>query len=173
MKTTIKSITALLLLAGAIGFSSCTESGKKQEETATEESHSEAIEVSEEQMKAVGIELGTVEMKNLNSVVKASGQMALLPQNKADVTSLAAGIIKQIMVIEGTAVKKGQTVALLENLEIVKLQEAYLAQKQELAFSYQEYERQQELSNQNAGTGKVFQQATSKYETDKARLAGI
>ena len=34
MKTTIKSITALLLLAGAIGFSSCTESGKKQEETA-------------------------------------------------------------------------------------------------------------------------------------------
>ena len=173
MKTTIKSITALLLLAAIIGFSSCTESGKKQEETSTEESHSEAIEVSEEQMKAVGIELGTVEMKNLNSVVKASGQMALLPQNKADVTSLAAGIIKQIMVIEGTAVKKGQTVALLENLEIVKLQEAYLAQKQELAFSYQEYERQQELSNQNAGTGKVFQQATSKYETDKARLAGL
>lgn len=173
MKTIIKSIAALLLLAGTIGFSSCTESGKKQEETSTEESHSEAIEVSEEQMKAVGIELGAVEIKNLNSVVKASGQMALLPQNKADVTSLAAGIITQIKVIEGTPVRKGQTVALLENLEIVKLQEAYLAQKQELAFSYQEYERQQELSNQNAGTGKVFQQATSKYETDKARLAGL
>lgn len=173
MKTTIKSIAVLLLLAGVIIFSSCTESGKEQEETATEESHSEAIEVSEEQMEAVGIKLGRVEMKNLNSMVKASGQMALLPQNKADVTSLAAGIIKQIKVIEGNSVKKGQTVALLENLEIVKLQEAYLTQKQELTFSYQEYERQQELNNQNAGTGKVFQQSTSKYEADKARLVGL
>ena len=173
MKTIIKSITVLLLLVGAIGFSSCTERRIKQEETVIEESHSESIEVSEEQMEAVGIELGTVEMRNLNSSVRASGQMALLPQNKADITSLAAGIIKQIKVIEGSSVKKGQIVALLENLEIVKLQEAYLTQKQELAFSYQEYERQQELSNQNAGTGKVYQQAISKYETDKARLAGL
>lgn len=94
----------------------------------SEESHSEAIEISEEQMETVGIELGTVEIKNLNSAVKASGEMALLPQNKADVTSLSAGVIKQITVIEGSPVKKGQTVALLENLEIVKLQEAYLAQ---------------------------------------------
>lgn len=173
MKTTIKSIAAILFLTSIIGFSSCKGRSEAKEEPVTEENHSEAIEISEEQMEAVGIELGTVEMKNLNSVVKASGQMALLPQNKADVTSLAAGIIKQITVIEGSPVKKGQTVALLENLEIVKLQEAYLAQKQELAFSRQEYERQQELNNQNAGTGKVFQQITSKYETDKARLAGL
>ena len=173
MKTTIKSIAAILLLIGVIGFSSCKESNKKQEGTTVEQSHSEAIEVSEEQIKAVDIELGEVEMKNLNSVVRANGQMALLPQNKAEVTSLAAGIIKQINVIEGSSVKKGQTVAMLENLEIVKMQEAYLAQRQELAFSRQEYERQQELSNQNAGTGKVLQQVTSKYEADKARLTGL
>jgi cobalt-zinc-cadmium efflux system membrane fusion protein len=173
MKTIIKSIAAVLFLSSVIALSSCKEGGKKQVEAMSEESHSEAIEISEEQMETVGIELGTVEIKNLNSAVKASGEMALLPQNKADVTSLSAGVIKQITVIEGSPVKKGQTVALLENLEIVKLQEAYLAQKQELAFSRQEYERQQELSSQNAGTGKVFQQVTSKYETDKARLTGL
>ncbi|MBZ4171012.1 hypothetical protein JYG45_24250, partial [Escherichia fergusonii] len=30
-----------------------------------------------------------------------------------------------------------------------------------------------ELNNENAGTGKIFQQAASKYETDKARLHGM
>lgn len=93
----IKSIIAFALLVVAIGFTSCKSGNKTEtkETTKVEETHSETIEVSEEQMKAVGIELGTIEMKNLNSVVKSSGQLEVPPQNKADVNSLVSGIIKK------------------------------------------------------------------------------
>jgi cobalt-zinc-cadmium efflux system membrane fusion protein len=112
-------------------------------------------------------------MKNLNSVVKSSGQLEVPPQNKGDVNSLVPGIIKKIMVLEGNYVRQGQTLAVLENTDIVRLQQDYLTLKKEFVYTQQEYQRQKELSTESAGTGKVFQQAASKYEIDKARLSGM
>jgi cobalt-zinc-cadmium efflux system membrane fusion protein len=155
------------------GLVSCTGNGKTVSNAEVEETHSAEIELTDEQMQAVGIELGAIRMKNLNSVVRTNGQLVLLPQNKADVNSLSSGIIHEITVTEGIAVRKGQTVALLENLDIVRLQENYLTTKQDVVFSEQEYERQKTLNTQNAGTGKVFQQAQAKYEADKARLKSL
>lgn len=176
MKSTkIKSIIAFAFFAGAISFTSCNQGGKTENKEADKpkEEHSEAIEISEQQMKAVGIELGTIEMKNLNSVVKSSGQLEVPPQNKADVNSLVSGIIKKVLVLEGNYVRQGQTVAILENTDIVKLQQDYLMLKKEFVYTEQEYQRQKELNTESAGTGKIFQQAASKYETDKARLQGL
>jgi cobalt-zinc-cadmium efflux system membrane fusion protein len=171
----IKSIMAFVFLASAISFTSCKQSSKTETKEADKprEEHSEQIEVSEQQMKAVGIELGRIEMKNLSRVVKSSGQLEVPPQNKADVNSLVSGIIKKIMVLEGNYVRQGQTVAILENTDIVKLQQDYLTLKKEFVYTQQEYQRQKELSTESAGTGKVFQQAAAKYETDKARLSGM
>ncbi|MFN4007675.1 MAG: efflux RND transporter periplasmic adaptor subunit [Chitinophagaceae bacterium] len=171
----IKSIIAFAFFAVAISFTSCKQGGKAETKEADKpkEEHSEAIEISEQQMKAVGIELGTIEMKNLNSVVKSSGQLEVPPQNKADVNSLVSGIIKKVLVLEGNYVRQGQTVAILENTDIVKLQQDYLMLKKEFVYTEQEYQRQKELNTESAGTGKVFQQAASKYETDKARLQGM
>lgn len=171
----IKSIIAFAVFVSAISFTSCKQSSKTETKEADKpkEEHSGAIEVSSEQMKAVGIELGTIEMKNLNSVVKSSGQLEVPPQNKADVNSLISGIIKKIMVLEGNYIRQGQTVAILENTDIVRLQQDYLTLKKEFVYTQQEYQRQKELSTESAGTGKVFQQAASKYETDKARLHGM
>ncbi len=163
------------VVAITISFTSCKSGNKTETKEATkiEETHAKTIEVSEAQMQAVGIELGTVEMKNLNSVVKSSGQLEVPPQNKADVNSLVSGIIKKIMVLEGNFVRQGQTLAVLENTDIVRLQQDYLMLKKEFVYTQQEYQRQKELNTESAGTGKVFQQAASKYETDKARLAGM
>ena len=93
----IKSIIAFAVFVSVISFTSCKQSNKTEtkEVPKAKEENTAAIEVSAEQMKAVGIELGTIEMKNLNSVVKSSGQLEVPPQNKADVNSLVSGIIKK------------------------------------------------------------------------------
>ncbi|MDR0828688.1 MAG: efflux RND transporter periplasmic adaptor subunit [Prevotellaceae bacterium] len=167
----IKTITPLIFLAIITTFASCK--GNEKQKTEIENADTEIIELSKQQIEAVGIELGKIEQKNLSSVVRANGQLVLTPQNQADVNSLIAGRIAEIVVTEGENVRKGQTLAYLENLEIVRLQESYFTQKQELALSRQEYERQQQLSAENAGTGKLLQQAESKYESDKVRLASL
>jgi cobalt-zinc-cadmium efflux system membrane fusion protein len=169
----MKYTAFIFSMAVAVALTACNGGKTAEKESESEEHHSEEIELTAEQMKTVGIELGTVEMKNLGSVVRANGQLMLLPQNKADVNSLSSGIIREILVTEGTPVSKGQTVATLENLDIVKIQESYLTAKQDLVFSEQEYERQKSLNVQNAGTGKVFQQAQAKYEADRARLKSL
>lgn len=153
--------------------SDSTSLNKKQIPEVVDEDHTETIELTEEQMEAVGIEIGTVESRNLSSVIKASGQLEVPPQNKADVTSLTGGVIKRILVLEGNNVKKGQTVAMIENPEFIKLQQEYLSIKKGHTYTVQEFERQKELKDNDAGTGKIYQQAESNMMAEKARLKGL
>jgi len=95
------------------------------------------------------------------------------PQNKADVTTLVGGVIRQINVLEGATVTKGQTLATLENPDFLKLQQDYAALKNGFAYTEQEYQRQKDLSAGNAGTGKVFQQAEANFRVEKSKIAAL
>ncbi len=128
------------------------------------------LELSQEQIRAVGIETGPMEQKNLHAVVKASGQLAVPPQNKADVNVLIGGILRSIRVLEGQTVRKGQVLATLENTELIKLQQEYLTGKNQFAYTREELTRQKELSDAGAGTGKNLQQIRANYNAETARL---
>ncbi len=171
MKTINISIMVLsLFLLVACGQNKKTKNNSSEVEI--EQEH-KGISLSDKQMKAVNIQIGTVEKRNLSSIVRANGEMALEPQKKANVNSLVGGIIKQILVIEGKYVKSGQIVAFLENTEIVELQKKYLTTKKEALIAEQEYHRQKELSEQGAGVEKVRQQAAANFEILKAQSAGL
>ena len=149
------------------------ETEKSNEENVESEEGSGVIELTEAQMNAVGITIGKIEKKNLRSVVKASGQLEVPPQNRAEVTTLISGVVKRIFVLEGNNVKKGQTLATIENPEFLRMQQEYLTSKSKFSYLEKEYARQKELSKENAGTGKVFQQTESDYNTEKAQLASL
>lgn len=169
MKKTIIFIVLLCCL-----FLNSCETSKEKVQTDHHEEHGEgAIEISREQIKAVGIEIGSIEQKNLHSVVKASGYLEVPPQNKANVSTLIGAVVKQILVVEGKAVRKGQTLATLEHPDFIKLQEEYLTAKNNLVYSEQEYQRQKQLNEKNAGTGKIFQRAESEYNILKARISSL
>ncbi|SHF44239.1 membrane fusion protein, cobalt-zinc-cadmium efflux system [Dysgonomonas macrotermitis] len=163
-----------MILLMSCGQNKPENGGASEENTEqTHEGESEKIAVSEVQMDAVGIQLGKIEQRELNSVIRVNGEMDLDPQKKAEVTSLVGGIIKQVLVIEGKRVSAGQAVAYLENTEIVELQKNYLTSRKEALIAEQEYNRQKELSSQGAGVQKTFQQATAAYEIAKAQLIGL
>lgn len=119
------------------------------------------VEVTEAQLKTVGIELGKIEYRELGDVIRANGQLAVNPQDEADVAPLSAGIIKRITVTEGQHVKAGQVVAYQENAEVLQIQQDYLTAVDECNLAQQEYDRQQALAAQGAGVRKNLQQATS------------
>ena len=70
-----------------------------------------------EQFKTVGIEFGSVENRNLNTVIKANGYTTVPPQNAAKVATLISGTVKDIYVLEGTFVNKGKVLATIQNLD--------------------------------------------------------
>ncbi len=167
-----------MLFAALAGLIACGNAGKKTETTETKkkEKDTSAIkqssteELTEEQMKVVGIEIGNIEQKKLTRVVKASGQLTVPPQNKAVVNALVGGVIRHINVVEGQNVREGQVVAAIENPDFVKLQQDYLTSKDNIVYLAQEYERQKQLQEADAGIGKVYQQASANYAAEKSKL---
>jgi cobalt-zinc-cadmium efflux system membrane fusion protein len=141
-------------------------------ETAKEETveQPEGLSLSLKQMNTVGIETGPIEQRNLNAIVKANGQLAVPPQNKADVSILSGGIIKHIYVFEGQKVKDGQTLATIVNQDLIKIQQDYLAAKNNFAYIQAEYDRQTQLRAAGAGTGKSFQSSQATYNAERSRI---
>lgn len=162
-------VGALIVLASCSGNNNA---GKHSEEEA-EEHHAEALELTQTQMGTVGITLGKVEMKELGDVIRANGELRLNPQDRADVTSLVAGIVRRICVTEGQQVKAGQTVAYIENTEVVEMQKNYLVAAREMDMALQELQRQRKLSVQDAGVEKTLWQAEAAYAIARARLTGL
>ena len=137
MNNKIKNIKYFTILLAVCFIISC--GNKKTETTQTteakaevapkEEEHEEHAEgevaLTLEQYKAVQIETGIVEMRNLNSVVKANGYTSVPPQNSASVSALMGGVVQDIHVLEGTYVTKGKVLASVKNLDIIEMQEDY------------------------------------------------
>lgn len=165
----------LFIIAAAMSFSSCGNSKTEVAEvTETKRDTSQKVEgiaeVTPEQMKAVDIQLGTIEQQNLSSVVKASGQLTVPPQNRAVVNALVGGVIRRINVIEGQQVGKGQNVVSIENPDFIRLQQDYLTSRDNIVYLAQEYERQRLLKEADAGIGKVYQQASANYAAEQSKL---
>ena len=177
MNLHLKIYRSIVLISCVTMLLSCSGSSEKKEsdtkeasaETETEEKP-EGLSLNQKQMDAVGIKIGLVEKRNLDAIVKANGQLAVPPQNKADVSILSGGIINHIYVLEGQQVKRGQTLATIANQELIKIQQDYLAAKNNFTYIQAEYERQTQLKAAGAGTGKSFQSSQATYNAERSRL---
>lgn len=169
----MKNIIAIAMLCGLV----ITACNNKTEENKPAEIPKEElvtfVELTKEQFEAVDIKLGNIEIQNIKTSIKASGHLEVPPQNKAEVSTFIGAVVKSISVLEGSKVTKGQTLAVLEHPDFIKLQEEYITAKSNLSFHEMEYQRQKELSEQNAGTGKIFQKAEADYNSGKARLSSL
>jgi cobalt-zinc-cadmium efflux system membrane fusion protein len=163
-------ISCLTLLLSCSGSSEKKENDT-HEASAKAEEKSEGLLLTQRQMDAVGIETGLIEKRNLDAIVKANGQLAVPPQNKADVSILSGGIINHIYVLEGQQVKRGQMLATIANQELIKIQQDYLAAKNNFTYIQAEYDRQTQLKAAGAGTGKSFQSSQATYNAERSRLA--
>jgi multidrug efflux pump subunit AcrA (membrane-fusion protein) len=124
-------------------------------------------------MKSVGVTLGTVEMKELTSTIKANGLLSVPNSNKATITSLYGGIIKTINIQVGSIVKKGQVIATIANPEYIQLQEDYLTTNSRITYAEQEFRRQRELFDNDAGAKKNLQSADAELKTLRTKRASL
>jgi RND family efflux transporter MFP subunit len=168
----------IILILLTLFLASCEKSEKSErsmEKTEEQSGHesSELAELTQEQMDAVGISLGQIEMKELTSIVKANGALSVPNNNKASATSLYGGVIKTLNVQVGDYVKKGQVIATIANPEFIQLQEDYLTIGNRIIFAEQEYKRQRELFDNDAGAKKNLQNADAELKTLRTKRASL
>ena len=168
---------AFLFLVGCGKKDAPKESESEIKTEQTEEHGDEAPQtiasLTEEQMKAVGITLGKIEMKELTSTIKANGALRVPNNNKATITSMYGGIIKTLNVQIGDFVKKGQVIASISNPEYIQLQEQYLTVKSRITFAEQEYRRQKELFDNDAGAKKNLQSSDAELKTLRTQRSSL
>lgn len=176
-------IKILIAVAAVFSLMSC---GKKSNDgenashekmnNAKEEQHEAAATIAtltQDQIKTVGITLGTIEKKNLTASIKANGALRVPNNNKANATSLYGGVVKSLKVQLGDYVRKGQVIATIENPQFIQLQEEYLTIESKITLADQELKRQRELQEGNAGALKNLQSATADVNAFRARKASL
>jgi RND family efflux transporter MFP subunit len=173
----IYTVFALVFLVSCGKKKASTESESEIKTEQTEEHGEEAPQtiasLTEEQMKAVGITLGKIEMKELTSTIKANGALRVPNNNKATITSMYGGIIKTLNVQIGDFVRKGQVIASISNPEYIQLQEQYLTVKSRIAFAEQEYRRQKELFDNDAGAKKNLQSSDAELKALRTQRSSL
>lgn len=176
MKKLFNIITALFT---AIAFISCGNNGDAKpvvkEDTGPKEEQAAAntTSLTPAQMNSIGIETDTIEQKQLTASLKANGVLKVPNQNKASVNSVYNGVIKSLLVQPGNTVSKGQTLATIENPSFIQVQDEYLGINSKIVLAEQEYSRQKELNEGNAGALKNLQAAETELRTLHSRKASL
>jgi cobalt-zinc-cadmium efflux system membrane fusion protein len=146
---------------------------KKEEHSEHSESEGTIASLTDEQIKSVGIELGSIELKELTSTMKAIGNLKVPNGSKGNATSLYGGVIKTLNVQIGSNVRKGQVIATIANPQFIQLQEEYLTIGNKIIFAEQELTRQKQLNEGNAGALKNYQSADAELKTLKTRKVSL
>ncbi len=168
----MKKIIIIGIISGLL-FSCGSKSSNKVEtkETTTEEhaedGHSEGniVSLTEEQMKTAAIEMGTVELKNLTTSIRANGTLTVPNQNKALVTSVNSGVLKTLLIQPGSYVKKGQAIASIVNPDVARLQQELQTTNAQINLATIELRRQRELVEGNAAPLKNVQRVQTELAT--------
>mgnify|MGYP006179877815 CR=1 FL=1 len=183
MKFNINKITIVTVITVLIfAFSACNnqKDGNGQNQEAKEIQREEAEEevptiatLPEEQLKIVGIKIGTIEQRELSATIKANGNLNVPNNNKANATTLYGGVIRTLKVQIGDYVRKGEIIATIANPQFIQLQEEYLSVVSKITFAEQELSRQKELNEGNAGAKKNLQSATAELNSLRTRKASL
>ncbi|WP_413531724.1 efflux RND transporter periplasmic adaptor subunit [Empedobacter brevis] len=168
----IYSFFALLLLTNCTKKEK-TEQSTEKEEAEHEETPQTIATLTEEQINAVGVKLGNIETKELTSIIKGNGILSVPNSNTANVASMFGGVVQSLPVQEGSYVRKGQVIATISNPEFVIAQEQYLTILSRITFAEQEFKRQNELFNNDAGAKKNLQNASSELKTLRSQKASL
>jgi cobalt-zinc-cadmium efflux system membrane fusion protein len=125
------------------------------------------------QQNNVGITLGKMELKTLSNVLKVNGKIELPPQSIVSISVPLGGYVKSTKLLPGMAVRKGQAIATLEDIQYIQLQQDYLSTKEKLRFTEKEFQRQKELNLSKASSDKVLEQIELEFQNQKIALKSL
>lgn len=162
---------SLLLTAYSLLLTGCG----KTDTTQTEETTAipTELKLTAEQEKNFGITFGSPEVRSVFDVILLNGVVETPPQQNASVSFPMAGIVRSISVLPGSQVGKGNTLAVIESLELIQLQEDYWKTMGQLTFAQQEQQRQTTLNQEDVGVRRKLQQAEADARVLEASQQGL
>ena len=164
----IKRVVIFVLIIPAL--ISCNTGAKNTDIKEAEILPDDIVELSADQFRIAGVEYGAIELKNLSSTLKATGLITVPPKEFASVCSILGGFVKSTDLVQGSPVRKGQILAIMENPAFIELQQSYLQSRSRLEYAEGEYKRHKELYDEDVYSVKNLQEVTANYKSLKAQV---
>ena len=165
-----------LLLVAILALASCN-SKEKSEVTNTDTTETtedtDVITITENQFVAGNMTVGKIKRQLFNTIVKANGMFAVPPENQSDVSTYFEGYVKNISLLPGDPVRKGQTLFTIENPAYLDVQQEFLKAKGRLNYLKSDYERQKELNEDKITSEKKLLKAESEYKVTLAQFHSL
>ncbi|PIF70736.1 efflux RND transporter periplasmic adaptor subunit [Flavobacterium sp. 2] len=166
MKTYIITIFGLLLLV------SCN-SDKKNQEKETVQKQENTIQLSSEQIKNAGLVVGNPEERTVKGILQLQGTVTVPPKSVVSVSISLGGYIKKTDLMAGMHVRKGQLLAVVEDMQYIQLQQDYLTAKEKFQLAKSEYDRQKELNAKKASSDKLYEQTATEMQTQRIYMSSL
>ncbi len=125
------------------------------------------------QFQSSNMVLGKLEMGSFHDVVKANGMFDVPPENRAMVSCYFGGTVKDIRLLPGERVEKGQVLFILENPDYVQMQQDFLEAKGQITYLKSDYERQKNLAKDNVTSQKNYLKAESDYTVTRVKVESL
>lgn len=125
------------------------------------------------QMKNANVQVGTPELKDLSGVVRANGVVDVPPQNLVSVSFPLGGYLRSTDLLPGARVKRGQVIAVMEDVSYIQMQEEFLVVASHMEMQKKELARQRTLNESKASSDKNLEQAQAEYSSLEARHSGL
>ncbi len=157
------SITASLVL---IALSSCSskESGK---ETNAESGSSASVE---EIIRANEVTLGGLQKMLISEEISTTGLVDAPPQSMVSVYPVIGGFVKEVYIVAGEEVRKGQPLFTLSHPDILKKQQEYLEEKAGFLAIEADWKRKQNLIKDKSVSDKAYQESENTYISAQSRI---
>ncbi len=168
MKSILKNL--LILITGTFFLFSCHSNAKEAEAKETEVLPENIVELSADQFRVAGVAYGAIGNKNISSSLKVNGLITVAPKDLASVCAPLGGFVKKTDFVQGSPVKKGQVLAIMENQGFIELQQNYLESRSKLEYAEGEFNRHKELFKDDVYSAKNFQEVTANYKSLKTQV---
>lgn len=174
MLSNYKLSTLTFLILGIILLNSC----QQNKEIAIDEgvkpiADTSLVELTDAQFKNANLQMSLPEKTVLGHIINLNGKIEVMPENNITVSTPMNGFVRQIKWMPGMKVNKGQVLVRLEEKEYIQLQQDYLSAKNGLKFAKMDYQRQSELSTNQAVSEKIVQQADEKVKEYQILLKSL
>lgn len=138
--------------------------------TAIPDSH---VSLTDAQYKNAQLVIDKPQKTKMSQIIRLNGKIEVMPENIVTISTPMGGFVQQLKLVPGTKVIKGQTLLRLEDKGFIQLQQDYLTAKNAYNFAKLDFQRQTDLSQNQASSDKVLQQAEEKMKQFEIEMKSL